>query len=166
MKKFFSLFPTSKPTPQAPQVPQVRSLPAFTTSEKPQKAGTFTTVDPGTELTITSEKGEYRKTPDGHKFGIVLNEDLFQTVTFVKMEKIDKGEGYGNAQVGNRGRYDIFYTVELESGEELTFKENKYVFVTGKTSFLYSGGKYKRTRKSRRKVIRKVTRKPMRKSKK
>ena len=159
MSFLLKLFSRSNPTPQ---VPQVRSRPAFTTSGKPQKPGTFTTVDPGTELRITSEKGEYRKTLNGYKFGIVLNQSLFQTVKFVKMEKIDKGEGYGNAQVGNRGRYDIFYTVELESGEELTFKENQYVFVTGEIELPPSKYGGKRSRKA----TRKVTRKPMRKSKK
>lgn len=150
--------PSSQPSAKA-ETQSLATTIAWNTSEKPQKPGTFITVDPGTELTITKEKGEYRKTPDGYRFGVVLNNSRFQTVTFVKMEVIDKGEGYGNAQRGNRGRYEIFYTVRLPTGEEMTFKENDYVFVTGETSVSYSGGKYKRTRKSRRKIARKSTRK-------
>jgi hypothetical protein len=160
----FSYFSRSNP-PQA-QAPQASQAPiiAWTTSEKPQIPGTHTTVDPETPLIITREKGEYRKTPDGHKFGVVLNQSLFQTVTFVKMEKIDKGEGYSNAQRGNRGRYDIFYTVKSKSGDIMTFKENDYVFVTGETTVVHGGGKYKSTRKAMRKNTRKVTRKATRKA--
>jgi hypothetical protein len=154
----FSYFSRSNP-PQASQAPII----AWVTSEKPQLLGTHTTVKPGTPLIITREKGEYRKTFDGYKFGVVLNQSPFQTVTFVGMEMIDKGERYSNAQRGNRGRYDIFYTVKTESGNIMTFKENDYVFVTYKTTVVDGGGKYKSTRKAMRKNTRKVTHKATRK---
>ena len=97
-----------------------------------------------------------------YKF-LILNDKDFQTVTFVRSEEIDKEPDYGNAQVGHRGRYVITYTVKLVStGEELTFKENEYLFVTGQIELPPSKYGGKRSRKA----TRKVTRKPMRKSKK